>query len=218
MKINDTKKSFEKLKKKKIGGMNTFLIILLNYAFFLPILLIFGIDLQKQIMEITFDVLFQAATFDYVIPALVLVISFFTIFYYQHFYYKRQIIKQDLKCFFCEKKAIVELYKIPNFFIIFGLPICEQHVKALDENPNELLYNEQKLYKKTNTRILWLNILITASGFISLWIFGFNFGLYGNISLMILTYILFTIQIVLYFYLNVRMFIKIRNGIEKLLI
>ncbi len=216
MEITDTKKSSEKSKKKNIGELYTFLIILLNYAFFLPILLIFGIDLQKQIMEISFDVLYLAASLDYVLPAIVLVISFFTFFYYQHFYFKRQIIKQDLKCVFCEKKAIVELYKIPNFFIIFGLPICDHHVKALDENSNELLYNEQKLYKKTNTRILRLNILIIASGFISLWYFGFNFGLYGNIPLITLIYVLFTIQIVLFFYLSVRMFIKIRNGIEKL--
>lgn len=55
MKINKTKDSFEK--KKKIGGMNTFLIILLTYAFLLPILLIFGIELQKQIIEINFDLL-----------------------------------------------------------------------------------------------------------------------------------------------------------------
>lgn len=216
MKINKTKNSFEKEEKKNIGGMNTFLIILLNYAFLLPILIIFGIELQKQIIEIDIDLLYQAASFNYVTPALVLAISFVTFFYYQHFYFKRQIIKQDLKCFFCEKKAIVELYKIPNFFIIFGLPICEQHIKALDENPKELLYYEQKLYKKTNTIILRLNILIAISGFISLWYFGFIFGLNGNISLITLIYVLFTIQIVLHFYLSVRMFIKIRNGIEKL--
>jgi len=214
MKINKTKNSFEK--KKKIGEVNTFLIILLTYAFLLPFLLIIGIELQKQIIEINFDLLYQAFSFDYAIPALLLFISFVIIFYYQHFYFKRQIIKQDLKCFFCEKKAIVELYKIPDFFIVFGLPICEQHVKALDENPNELLYNEQKLFKKTKTIILRLNLLIIASGFISLWYFGFIFGLNGNLSLIILIYVLFTIQIVLYFYLSVRMFIKIRNGIEKL--
>lgn len=212
MKIHETKKSFEKSKKKFIGKFS-FLVILLNYAFFLPILLIFGIDLQKQIMEIKFDLLYQAVSLDYIIPALVLVISFITIFYYQRFYFKGQIIKQDLKCVFCEKKAIFELYKIPNFFIIFGLPICEQHAKLLDENPNELLYNEQKLYKKTNTIILWLNILIIASGIISLHYFGLIFGLNGNIPIITLIYVLFTIQIVLYLYLIVRMFIKIRNGI-----
>jgi len=197
--------------------LNTFLIILLTYAFLLPILLIFGIELQKQIIEINFDLLINKVVLFYYAPsALVLFIFFVIIFYYQHFYFKRQIIKQDLKCLFCEKKAIVELYKIPDFFIIFGLPICEQHVKALDENPNELLYNEQKLFKKTKTIILRLNILIIVSGFISLWYFGFIFGLDGNISLITLIYFLFTIQIVLYFYLSVRMFIKIRNRIEKL--
>jgi len=215
MKINKTKNSFEK-KKIYIGGLNTFLIILLNYTFFLPILLFFGIELQKQIMEINFDLLYQTVSLSVIIPIVVLSIFFLTFFYYQHFYFKRQIIKQDLKCLFCEKKAIVELYKIPNFFIIFGLPICEQHAKALDENPNELLYNEQKLFKKTKTIILRLNVLIIASGFISLWYFGFIFGLDGNISLITLIYFLFTIQIVLHFYLSVRMFIKIRNGIEKL--
>ncbi len=217
MEITNAKKSFEKEEKKNIGGMNTFLIILLNQTFFLPFLLIIGIELQKQIMEINFDLLINKVVLFYYAPsALVLFISFVTIFYYQHFYFKRQIVKQGLKCFFCEKKAISEIYIIPHFFIAFGLPICEHHVKALDETPNELLYDEQKLYKRTNTRILWLNILIIASGLISLWYFGFIFGLNGNISLITLIYVLFTIQIVLHFYLSVSMFIKIRNGIEKL--
>ena len=213
MKINKKKNSFEK---KNIGGMNTFLIILLYPAIFLPILLIFGIKLQLLTIEITFDLLYQAVSFDYIIPALVLVISFVTIFYYQHIYFKRQIVKQDLKCVFCETKAIVELYKIPNFFIIFGIPLCEHHAKILDENPNVLLYSEQKFYKKYNRIILWLNILIVASGIISLHSFGLIFGLKGNISLITLIYILFTIQVVLYLYLNLRMFINVRKGIEKL--
>ncbi len=67
MEITNVKKSFEKSKKKNIGELYTFLtILLINYAFFLPVLLIFGIDLQKQIMEITFDVLYQAVSLDYV--------------------------------------------------------------------------------------------------------------------------------------------------------
>ena len=212
MKINKTKNSLEK--KKKIGKKYTFLTILLNYALFLPILLLFGIELQKHVTEITFDSIYQTVSLNYVIPAFILVVSFIIIFYYQRFYFKKQIIKQDLKCFFCEKKAIVDLFKIPYICIIFGLPICEQHIKVLDENPNELLYNEQKAYKKHNRILLWLNVLLVASGLISLWYFGLTFGLNGNISLITLIYVLFTIQIGLHFYLSVRMLIKIRNGIE----
>lgn len=216
MEINDTKKSFEKSKKKNIGELYTFLTILLNHAFFLPTLLIFGIELQKQIMEINFELLYIAFLFYYVISALVILFFFLVIFYYQHFYLKKQIKKQDLKCVFCEKKAIVELYKIPNFFIIFGIPICEQHAKLLDENPNELLYKEQKLYKKYRSIIIWLNIFIIASGIIILSYFGLFYSLTGNISIIIIIYFLFAIQIVLYFYLYIIMFIKLRNGFKKL--
>ncbi len=216
MENTNAKKSLEKSKKKNIGDLYTFPTIFLTYAFLLPILLILGIELHKQINVSDWDAL-EAAVLPYLAPYVFLGLIFtLIIFFYQRFYYKKQIIKKDLECFFCEKKAISEIYKIPHFFIVFGLPICKQHVKALDENPNELLYFEQKLYKKTNTRMLWLNILIIASGIISLWYFGFNFGLNGNIPLIILIYVLFTIQIVLYFYLCVSMFIKIRNGIDKL--
>ena len=202
----------------EINKTNAFLIVLLNYAFLLPILLIFGIELQKLITEITWDLLYLIALFDYVIPALLLAISFVLILYYQHFYYKRKIIKQNLKCVFCEERAIVELFKIPNFYIIFGLPICEQHLEALDETPSELLYNEQRLYNKHNKIVLRLNILLVASGLVSLWYFGTIFDLNGNVSLIALIYVLFTTQFGLHFYLSVRVFIKIRNGIEKSLV
>jgi len=216
MKIDEGQKLFEKSEKKSIGGVNTLFIIVLNHAFFLPILLILGIELQTQINEFNFDLFYETFSFYYVISALVILFFFLTIFYYQRFYLKKQILKHDLNCFFCEKRAIVELYKIPNFFINFGIPICEQHVKVLDENINNLLYKEQKLYKKYKLITIWLNIFIIAFEIISLICFGFLFGLFGNVSLIILTYILFTLQIFLYFFLYMKMFLKIRNGINKL--
>ncbi len=217
MKIKEGQKLFEKSEKKSIGGVNTLFIILLNHAFFLPILLILGIELQNQINEFNFDLFYEAFLYYYVISALVILFFFLIIFYYQRLYLKKQILKHELECFFCEKKAVVELYKIPNFFIDFGIPICEQHVKELDENIiNNLLYKEQKLYKKNRLIIIWLNIFIITFEIISLIYFGLLFGLNGNISLIILTYVLFVLQVFLYFFLYMRMFLKIRNGIKKL--
>ena len=218
MEIAGTKKSLEELKSKNkiIKDLYSFLTILLTYAWLLPILLIFGIILQQPINASDWEAL-EGAVLPYAIFSLFLgAVVALTIIFSQRFYYKKQIIKQNLKCSFCEQEPIGELYKIPNFFIVFGLPICEQHVKSLDEYPGELLYKEQRLYKKTNTRILRLNIFIVVSGYISLWYFGFVFGLSGNLPLIVLIFVLFAIQTGLYFYLSIRAFIKIRNGIEKL--
>lgn len=209
--------SYEKSKKKKIGEFYNFLKILLSYSYLLPILLIIGITMQNHLMEdINWDFLYNVVIFASIIWALILGFFFLTIFYVQYFYYKKQIIKQELKCVLCEKKGIIELHKIPNFFITFGIPICEEHAKLLDENPEILLYKEQKLYKKYNRIIFWLNILIIAFGMISLAYFGYVFGFYGNIPLNILIYLLFAIELFLYFFLNIRMFLKIRTGIKKL--
>ena len=214
--MNEKKNSFEKSKKKNFGEYYSFFKVLLNYSFLLPILLIFGITLQNHLMvDIDWDFLYNTVLFTVLIWALVLGFSYLAILYLHNLYYKRQIIKQNLLCVLCEKEAIVELYKIPNFFITFGLPLCEHHAKSLDENPEIFLYREQNLYKKYNLIIFWFNILIILFGFISLAYFGYVYGFNRNIPLIILIYLLFAIEIFFYIFLYIRMFLSIISGIKK---
>lgn len=215
--MNEKNSSFEKSRKKNFGEFYSFLEILLSYSFLLPFLLIFGIILQTHLMiDIDWNFLYNTALYAIVICALVLAFSFLTISYFHNLYYRRHVIKHNLKCAICEKEAIVGIYKIPNFFIIFGIPLCEEHTKSLDENLELFFYKEQKLYKNYNRIIFWLNILIIAFGFISSAYFGYFFGFTGNIPLNILIYLLFAIELFLYFFLNTRMFLLIRNGIKNL--
>jgi hypothetical protein len=165
--------------------------------------------------DIDWDFLYIAALFAVSIWVLVLGFSYLAIFYLHNLYYKRQIIKQNLLCALCEKEAIAELYKIPNFFINFGIPLCEQHAKSLDENLEIFLYREQNLYKKYNWIIFWFNILIILFGFISLVYFGYVYGFNRNIPLTILIYLFFAIEIFFYIFLYVRMFLLIITGIKK---
>ncbi|MFW9772035.1 MAG: hypothetical protein ACFFFB_05085 [Candidatus Heimdallarchaeota archaeon] len=215
--MNEKAKLFNKTIKKKVGEIYSFLNLVLGYAFLLPTLLIFGITLQTHLMEdIDWEFLYNAVTFPFIISALLLITFYMAITLSYKSYYKRQITKHGLKCVLCEKNAIIELYKIPYFFITFGIPLCEQHAKSLDENPEIFLYKEQKLYKKYNRIILWFNILIIAFGLINLIYFGYFYGFIGNIPLNILIYLLFAFELLFHFFLYIRMFLLVRAGISSL--
>jgi hypothetical protein len=214
--MNDMNNSFEKSKKKNFGEYYSFFIVFLRYFFLLPILLIFSITLHTHLTkDINWDFINNTALFPLLIWTLVLCFSYLTIFYFHNLYYKQQITKKNLSCALCEKEAIVELYKIPNFFITFGIPLCEQHAKSLDENPEIFLYREQNLYKKYNRIIFWFTILTILFGFINLIYFGNVYGFNKNIPLTILIYLLFTIETFFYFFLYIRMFLSIITGIRK---
>jgi hypothetical protein len=207
---------------KKIVVKFLFLQIILNETLFaLPILLFLGLELHKRIMEIDsvrslYDVLSYPLLFDYIIYCIILWFFIILAILYQRYYYRKITINQDLQCVYCEKEATLKFFKRPYFFIDIGIYICEQHGKELDENPIEFLSKAQRLYKKYKAIILWLSILIIASGVISLYSFGSFFGVNGNIPLVILIYFYFTIQVALFLYLHTRVCKKIRYEIKNL--
>lgn len=228
MKINKIKNSFERSKKKNIGNFS-FLLILLNQAFYLPILLIFGVEILKIIDYNNFNsndglifILFILLEFskDYFFYFLIWWGSFYIIvLYYKYFLLKKLTTIQQLECFFCEKKVSTELVKvfsgISPFFIIFGIPICEQHIKILVEGPKRVLIKGWKIFKKYRSIIRWFNILIIVSGIISISYLGFVYGSSGKLIIIILIFVLFPIQLILYFYLSIRMYIEIKKNLNK---
>ncbi|MFX1469184.1 MAG: hypothetical protein ACFFB8_11015 [Promethearchaeota archaeon] len=221
MKIDNEVEFSENLEKKIVVKFLFIQIILNETIFALPILLFLGIELHKRIMEINlvsslYDVLSYPLLFDYIIYSIIICIFIILAILYQRYYFRKKTIKQDLKCVYCEKKATLKFIKKPHFFIDIGIHLCEHHSKELDDNPSEFLGKEQRLYKKYKTIILWLSILLIASGVISLYSFGSFFGVNGNISLVILIYIHFTIQVTLFFYLHARVCKKIRYEIKNL--
>ena len=225
MKNHETKKSFEK-SQKKIGSF-AFLLILLNQAFYLPILLTYGIvTLQLNTYFVNgslegWEIVYFLFIIISMLTFMELVIFFcFFIFTYIFFntlkYYIIRKKSRELKCFFCEKNAKMGFFSVglPSFYRIFGIPICEQHRKVVIEDRNTFLIEGQRIYKRYTFLIRWVNVLIIVFGIISISIIIFFYNSNGLLIIIILISILFPMQLILYFYLCVRMFIKIRNGIE----
>lgn len=133
-------------------------------------------------------------------------------------YYIIRKKSRELKCFFCEKNAKMGLFfvSLPSFYRFFGIPICEQHRKLVIEDQNTILMEGQGIYKRYTFLIRWVNVLIIVFGIINISFIIFFYDSNGILIIIILISILFPLQLILYFYLSVRMFIKIRNRIEKL--
>ncbi len=216
---------------KKIVKNFSFLLILLNQAFFLPILLIYGIEAFRTsaylisgtlegwgIVYFLFFLL-PFVTFLELQYFFLLFISAYLCFNLVNYFIIRKKSRHS-KCFFCENDAKMGFIKIfwglPSFFSFFGIPICEQHRKLLGEDRNKILIEEQRIYKRYTFLIRWLNVLIIVFGMITISISLFSFGIFFvENNLIILSCALFVMQVVLYVYLCIRMFLKIKKGINQ---
>ncbi len=237
MKIKKTNELFENSEKKIVKNLS-FVLILLNQAFFLPILLRYGkyifrfiMDMSDNIINNTWGgweigyflfILLPFITFvdlQYFFMGWIFVYCFFNILKY---YFIRKKSKNS-RCCFCEKKAKMAFFKcflrVPSFFRFFGIPICEYHSELVINDHNIFLIEGQRIYKRYTFLIRWINILIIISGIIILSISLFSFQMIhiaeNRNILIILSYIFFIVQVVLYVYLNVSMFLKVKKGINK---
>ena len=227
MKINETNESYENSEKKNISKFS-FLLILLNQAFYLPILLVYGIEV------IRFDIYFVNGALEgweiiYFLFIVIPIVAFmelgifvylFLLVYIFFNILKYYIIRKksrELKCFFCEKNAKMGLFfvSLPSFYRFFGIPICEQHRKLVIEDRNTILMEGQRIYKRYTFLIRWVNVLIIVSGIISISSIIFFFDSNGKLIIIILILILFPIQLILYFYLSIRMYIETKKNLNK---
>ncbi len=231
MKINKKNGSYKSSEKKIINNFS-FFTVLLRQAFYLPILLIFGVEILRFITYFNYQFINRVTIGFFLFLIVFITFTDFTSYFfiwwvsllilfscYERYVFKKKIEFQKLDCFFCKKKAITKLIKIflgmPIFFIIFRIPICEQHLELLVEDPKKILIEGQKINKRYRSIIQWLNILIIVYGIVSIYSIGLLYGPNGKIIIIILVFVLFTIQLIFYIYLCKKMYIETKKNLSK---